>query len=75
MDKPIQIKIEECRQEIVENINKIANKYDIDYYFLAPILKDIYVQAEELRMQEYTSIKKQYEKEKTQENKEANPQK
>ena len=42
MDKPIQINIEEAKQEIVNSINEIVSERGLDYYFLHLIMKDIF---------------------------------
>lgn len=42
MNKPIQIKIEETKKEIIKIINEICNNNDIDYYFLESIIDEIH---------------------------------
>lgn len=44
MDKPIQLKIEETKKEIIKVISEICNRNNIDYYFLENIIDDIHIE-------------------------------
>lgn len=44
MDKPIQLKIEETKKEIIKVISEICNRNNIDYYFLERIIDDIHIE-------------------------------
>lgn len=69
MDKPIQIRIEEAKQEIVDSINNIINEKQLDYYFLHSIMKDIYneistnkdAEIAQLQMQQYEENQEEQE--------------
>lgn len=70
MEKPLNLKIEEFRNQIVNTINE-AN---LPAYILKPIVKDFYTQLQNLEQQELIQAQRQYEKslneEKKTENKE-----
>lgn len=70
MEKPLNLKIEEFRNQIVNTINE-AN---LPAYILKPIVKDFYTQLQNLEQQELIQAQRQYEKslneEKKAENKE-----
>lgn len=59
MEKPIQLLIEESKQNIIFFINEECNKNNIDYYFLYNILKEIYEETEILKDKELEKIKKE----------------
>lgn len=56
MNKPIQIKIEETKKNIIDFINKECDKNNIDYYFLEIILKEIYQETSKLKNEEINQI-------------------
>lgn len=64
MEKPIQLKIEESKQNIVDFINDECKKNEIDFYFLEYILKEIYQEVTINRDKELESIKSEYNKSK-----------
>ena len=64
MEKPIQLKIEESKQNIVDFINDECIKNEIDFYFLEYILKEIYQEVTINRDKELESIKSEYNKSK-----------
>lgn len=70
MEKPLNLKIEEFRNQIANTINE-AN---LPAYILKPIVKDFYTQLQNLEQQELIQAQRQYEKslneEKKTENKE-----
>lgn len=70
MEKPLNLKIEEIRNQIANTINE-AN---LPAYILKPIVKDFYTQLQNLEQQELIQAQRQYEKslneEKKTENKE-----
>lgn len=57
MEKPIQIVIEDLR----ENIAKYINDSKLPACFVTPIVKDIYEQCITLEKQQYEQAKKTYE--------------
>lgn len=61
MEKPIQIKIEEIRNKIINILNQECNDNGIDYYFLESILKDIYSEVQRLKENELKDLQKKYE--------------
>lgn len=61
MEKPIQIKIEETRNKIINILNQECNDNDIDYYFLESILKDIYSEVQRLKENELKDLQEKYE--------------
>lgn len=56
MNKPIQIKIEETKKNIIDFINEECDKNGIDYYFLEIILKEIYQETLKLKNEEINQI-------------------
>lgn len=64
MEKPIQLRIEESKQNIVNFINDECIKNEIDFYFLEYILKEIYQEVTINRDKELESIKSEYNKSK-----------
>ena len=64
MEKPIQLKIEESKQDIVDFINNECIKNEIDFYFLEYILKEICQEVTINRDKELESIKSEYNKSK-----------
>lgn len=70
MEKPLNLRIEEVRNQIANAINE-AN---LPAYILKPVIKDFYTQLQNLEQQELIQAQKQYEKslkdEKKAENKE-----
>lgn len=70
MEKPLNLRIEEVRNQIANTINE-AN---LPAYILKPIVKDFYTQLQNLEQQELIQAQRQYEKslneEKKTENKE-----
>ena len=68
MEKPLNLRIEEVKNQIANTINE-AN---LPAYILKPIIKDFYMQLQNLEQQELIQAQRQYEKslneEKNQEN-------
>lgn len=60
MEKPIQLKIEDIKNNIVNFINKECSDNKIDYYFLEIILKDIYQEVTSNKNKELQELKDQY---------------
>lgn len=63
MEKPIQLKIEEAKNNIVDFINQECNKNEIDYYFLEIILNSIYQEVLELKNKEMNQMREEISKE------------
>lgn len=63
MNKPIQLQLEEAREELIKSINSIANKYALDPYFLEFIMKDTYKEVVSEAKTELTKMKIDLEKE------------
>lgn len=61
MEKPIQIKIEETKNKVINILNQECNDNGIDYYFLENILKDIYVEVQRLKENELKDLQEKYE--------------
>lgn len=60
MEKPIQLKIEDIKNNIVNFINKECSDNKIDYYFLEIILKDIYQEVTSNKNKELQELKDKY---------------
>lgn len=58
MEKPLNLRIEEIKNQIANTINE-AN---LPAYILKPIVKDFYTQLQNLEQQELIQAQKQYEK-------------
>lgn len=58
MEKPLNLKIEEIRKQIMN----IINEANLPAYILKPIIKDFYMQLQNLERQELIQAEKQYEK-------------
>lgn len=58
MEKPLNLRIEEVRNQIANTINE-AN---LPAYILKPIVKDFYTQLQNLEQQELIQAQRQYEK-------------
>lgn len=58
MEKPLNLRIEEVRNQIANAINE-AN---LPAYILKPVVKDFYTQLQNLEQQELIQAQKQYEK-------------
>ena len=58
---PIQIIIEESKNEIIENINVISNKYNLNYYLLEIIVKDLYNEIFNKKEIELKQVREEYE--------------
>ena len=63
MEKPIQLKIEEAKNNIVDFKNQEFNKKEIDYYFLEIILNSIYQEVLELKNKEMNQMREEISKE------------
>lgn len=63
MNKPIQLQLEEAREELIKSINDITDKYALDPYFLEFIMKDIYKEIVSNTEKELARIKASLEKE------------
>jgi glutathionyl-hydroquinone reductase len=61
MDKPIQLIIEDSKNNIVNFINKECSDNKIDYVFLEMILKDIYQEILLNKEKELQEIRQEYE--------------
>lgn len=57
MEKPLNLKL----KEIKEQIANIINQANLPAYILKPIIKDFYVQLENLERTELIEAQKQYE--------------
>lgn len=70
MEKPLNLRIEEVRNQMAN----VINEANLPAYILKPIIKDFYTQLQNLEQQELIQAQKQYEKslkaEKSAENKE-----
>lgn len=66
MEKPLNLKM----QEIKNQIANVINGANLPAYILKPIIKDFYVQLENLERTELIEAQKQYEKSLKDENKE-----
>ncbi len=62
MNKPIQLTIEEVRSNLIEYINNVCSKENIDYYFLEIIMKDIYNEISLKKNNQLELMKKEYQK-------------
>lgn len=61
MDKPIQLIIEDSKNNIVNFINKECSDNKIDYVFLEMMLKDIYQEILLNKEKELQEIRQEYE--------------
>ena len=61
MEKPIQLIIEDSKNNIVNFINKECSDNKIDYVFLEMILKDIYQEILLNKEKELQEIRQEYE--------------
>lgn len=61
MDKPIQLIIEDSKNNIVNFINKECSDNKIDYVFLEIILKDVYQEILSNKEKELQEIRQKYE--------------
>jgi hypothetical protein len=61
MDKPIQLIIEDSKNNIVNFINKECSDNKIDYVFLEMILKDIYQEILLNKEKELQEMRQEYE--------------
>ena len=61
MDKPIQLIIEDSKNNIVNFINKECSDNKIDYVFLEIILKDVYQEILLNKEKELQEIRQKYE--------------
>ena len=55
MNRPIEVAIEDCKNEIIQFINKIGNENHLSYYFIETIINNIhqeliYKKESELKM-------------------------
>lgn len=60
MDKPIQLKIENTKNDIIKFINNECATNEIDYYFLEIIIKNIYDEIIIKKNKELEDLEKQY---------------
>lgn len=56
MEKPIEIKIEELKNKLIQEINSSK----LPPFVVEPIIKEIYNQIEEIRKQELAKAQKEY---------------
>jgi hypothetical protein len=61
-NKPIQLRIEEARKEVVSSINEIAQKQDLDFYFLHSIIKELFVELNNNKEMELVQLENEYNK-------------
>lgn len=61
MEKPIQLIIEDSKNNIVDFINKECSDNKIDYVFLEMMLKDIYQEILLNKEKELQEIRQEYE--------------
>lgn len=61
-NKPIQLRIEEARKEVVSSINEIAQKQDLDFYFLHSIIKELFVELNNNKDMELVQLENEYNK-------------
>lgn len=57
MEKPLQLRIEDAKNNIIKFINDESNRNDLDYYFLFYIMKDIYSEINILKEKELQELK------------------
>lgn len=57
MEKPLNLRIEEVKKQIAE----IINNAKLPAYILKPIVKDFYMQLQNLEQQELVQAQKEYE--------------
>lgn len=58
MEIPIEMAMENCKKELVESINNISNKYNISYYILEIILRDIYEEVNKNKQIQIVNLQK-----------------
>lgn len=61
MDKPIDLAIEDAKQEYVDAINQITEKHRMSMFFLEIIFKDIYEQIVKGKEQELINHREAWE--------------
>lgn len=61
MNKPIDLELEDAKQEYVNAINEITDKYRMSMYFLEIIFKDIYEQIQRGKEQELINHREAWE--------------
>lgn len=61
MEKPIQLKIEDIKNNIIQFVNKECSDNKLDYYFLESIIKDIYQEVVNEKNKELQEIRQEYE--------------
>lgn len=44
MEKPLILRIEEAKQELIQCVNDIIRDYELNCYLLEPVFADIYTQ-------------------------------
>jgi hypothetical protein len=67
MEKPVSIKVQELKEELVDLINDSG----LPAFIVEPIVKDIYEQIIQAKNQEYTKDKENYENSLKEEKKDA----
>lgn len=58
MEIPIEMAMENCKKELVKSINNISNKYNISYYILEIILRDIYEEVNKNKQIQIVNLQK-----------------
>ena len=61
MEKPIDLELEDAKQEYVNAINQITDKYRMSMYFLEIIFRDIYEQIRKGKEQELINHREAWE--------------
>ncbi len=59
---PIEIRIEKSKREIIELINKLSKEYELSFYILHYIIKEIYDEIENGRNNDIKEINRELEK-------------
>lgn len=62
MEKPIQLIIEDVKNDIINFLNKECSENKLDFYFLESILKEIYQETIVQKDNELEELKKEYVK-------------
>lgn len=59
-EHPLILTIEEAKNELVQSVNSIMQKYKLPCYFIEPIFKDIYMQLQNEAKNELEMAKAQF---------------
>lgn len=66
-DKPINILLEEVKEDMGKYFEDIIQKYDLNFYLLEIVLRDLYHYINELKNRELEETKKSLENKKKEE--------